>query len=103
MPRAPLPTTIFLSVRYRRQSPTVNGGKFKLSFRTVPFATSTLSDVGAGGGVVIRGNYAYVLDRTGNGKLIVYDISNPASPNKVSDSITFIGEPRDLVLIPSWP
>jgi RHS repeat-associated protein len=82
--------------------PTVNGGTFKLKFRTLPIASTALSSVNQGGGVAINGNYAYVLDRTGSGKLLVYDISNPSQPNVVSDTITFIGEPRDLVLLPRW-
>lgn len=83
--------------------PTINSGNFKLKFRTLPVVTTLLSSVGQGGGVAINGNYAYVLDRTGSGKLIVYDISDPTHPNKISDTITFIGEPRDLVVLPAWP
>ncbi|HZR16109.1 MAG TPA: Ig-like domain-containing protein, partial [Verrucomicrobiae bacterium] len=82
---------------------TINSGNFKLKFRTLPVVTTLLSSVGQGGGVAIKGNYAYVLDRTGSGKLVVYDISDPTHPNKISDTVTFIGEPRDLVVIPAWP
>lgn len=78
-------------------------GSFKLKFRTLPVATAILSGVGQGGGVVVHRNFAYVLDRTGDGKLFVYDISNPSQPNPVSQSITFIGDPRDLVVLPAWP
>jgi RHS repeat-associated protein len=82
---------------------TVNGANFKLKFRTLPIVATDLSTIGQGGGVAINGNYAYVLDRTGSGKLLVYDISDPTHPNLLSDTVTFIGEPRDLVIIPAWP
>lgn len=78
-------------------------GSFKLKFRTVPITTATLAGVQQGGGVVVHRNHAYVLDRSGNGRLLVYDISNPAQPGLVSHSISFIGAPRDLVVLPAWP
>ncbi len=82
--------------------PSLNSTSFKLKFRTQPVKSTILSQVGSGGGVAVHGNFAYVLDRTGDGKLLVYDISNPASPQLVSDSVTFIGFPRDLVVLPAW-
>jgi RHS repeat-associated protein len=76
---------------------------FTLKFRTLPVVTTALPDVTQGGGVAVHGNYAYVLDREGNGRLRVYDISNPSQPVMVSDAVTFIGTPRDLVVLPAWP
>jgi len=78
-------------------------GSFKLKFRTLPVQTTPLTGVSQGGGVAVHGNFAYVLDRAGDGRLLVYDLSNPAQPTLVSSTIQFIGPPRDLVVLPAWP
>ncbi|HEY6564413.1 MAG TPA: Ig-like domain-containing protein, partial [Pirellulaceae bacterium] len=76
---------------------------FILKFRTAPMPTGTLFGIEYGGGAVLRGIYAYVLERAGalDGAVVVYDLSNPLAPEKVAE-ISVPGFPRDLALIPNY-
>lgn len=86
------------------QDPTQDGdNSFTLTFKTAKFATTTLPELQNGGGVVIRGIYAYALERNGaqSSKVLIYDLSNPAAPSRVAQFPT-PPFPRDLVLIPQY-
>ncbi|HKS36826.1 MAG TPA: Ig-like domain-containing protein, partial [Verrucomicrobiae bacterium] len=76
---------------------------FILRFRTTPRIDGDLSEIVSGGGVVMRGIYAYALERAGplDGAVVVYDLSNPSAPTKVSE-LSVPGFPRDLALIPRY-
>ena len=78
---------------------------FSFSFNTATQRQANLpiGSVLNGGGAIVRGVYAYVLERQGNGALLVYDLSDPQNPVPVPGAeITFSGYPRDLVLIPHY-
>jgi RHS repeat-associated protein len=86
------------------QDPTQDGdNSFTLTFKTAKQTTRTLPELQNGGGVVVRGIYAYALERNGTqtGKVLVYDLSNPSAPNRVAQFST-PPFPRDLVLIPQY-
>jgi RHS repeat-associated protein len=93
------------------QDPTVPGAQgFTLNFALAPFGVGNLTDTAAGtlnqviaAGTLIRGNYAYVLERRGtqNGRLAVFDLSTPSAPALVG-ATTCPAFPRDLVLIPRY-
>jgi RHS repeat-associated protein len=83
---------------------------FSLRFRTAANPRNPIASIIRGGGAVIHGNYAYVLERAGtsqgadglyNGGLLVYDIRAPHDLRIVA-RIPFSGYPRDLVLIPRY-
>ncbi len=77
---------------------------YVLSFRTAPKIIAPFPGVTSGGGVVVRGSFAYVLDRekgSGDGHLRVFDITDPPSPLPVAAHV-LAGTPRDLVLIPAY-
>jgi RHS repeat-associated protein len=85
------------------QDPATPGNQsFTMDFRTAPVATYNLSGAGDGGGVVVNGNYAYTLDRSGTGQLLVYDISNPQNQPSAIAQVALPGRPRDLVLLPAY-
>ncbi len=77
---------------------------FELGFRTADRVGGSLTGIQLGGGVVTRGIYAYALERQGplDGAVVVYDLSNPAAPQKVNE-LSVPGFPRDLALIPAYP
>ena len=86
------------------QSGTNTHDAFELQFQTAPKTVIPLTGVVSGSGMVIRGTYAFVLDRlagSGDGKLLVFDLSDPANPVKATEHV-IPGTPRDLVLIPSY-
>ena len=86
------------------QDPTTNGDdSFQLHFETTPVRTRTLPGVSSGGGAVLHGDYAFVLDRDAafDGTLRVYDVSNPDAPT-LATSISLPGYPRDMALIGSY-
>ena len=76
---------------------------FTLHFRTAPLVTGSLPGIEYGGGAVIKGNYAYVLERKGplDGAVNVYDLSTPVNPVTVAQ-FSLPGYPRDLALIPNY-
>jgi RHS repeat-associated protein len=77
---------------------------FKLKFETAPKILASFPGVVSGAGTVLRGSFAYVLDRLsgrGDAKLRVFDISDPANPAPAAEHL-IAGTPRDLVLIPSY-
>ncbi len=76
---------------------------FILRFQTAPIPSGSLSEIESGGGAVLRGIHAYVLERAGSldGAVAVYDLSNPQAPQKVAE-ISVPGFPRDLALIPKY-
>jgi RHS repeat-associated protein len=83
------------------QDPLIDGNNnFVLHFRTEPRVERTLVDVGRGGGAVIHGGHAFILDRASN-QLVVEDISNPRDPKKVGAQL-LDGYPRGLILIPNF-
>ncbi|MCA9517627.1 MAG: Ig-like domain-containing protein, partial [Myxococcales bacterium] len=73
---------------------------YSLRFRTAPAPTGTLPGLAMGGGAVVRGIYAYALDRGGpfDGAVVVYDLSDPTAPRPVK-VVSVPGYPRDLALI----
>lgn len=105
-------TTYTLSVNSRLRDISGNGldqdateegnNSYTLTFKTAAFTETALPEMRNGGGVVIRGIYAYALERgASNGKVLVYDLSNPSAPQKVAEAFTQ-PFPRDLVLIPHY-
>ncbi|HYG23695.1 MAG TPA: Ig-like domain-containing protein [Verrucomicrobiae bacterium] len=87
------------------QDPTVDGNNsFVLTFTTAEMLTGTLPNLNSGGGAVVRGIYAYVLDRAAqpSGAVAIYDLSNPAAPRRAAQFLLGGGYPRDLVLIPNY-
>ena len=80
-----------------------NNDSYVLNFKTEAARTAALSEVAFGGGAVTRGIYAYALERQGalNGALFVYDLSDPAAPQKVAE-LDLPSYPRDIVLIPKY-
>lgn len=75
---------------------------FKLNFRTAPLRKpASFADLEAGGGIVSKGGYAYVLERKGDldGAVLVYDLADPRS---MVAAISVPGYPRDLKLIPQY-
>jgi hypothetical protein len=81
------------------QDPTQDGNNnYTLTFKTAKETVTSLPEIHNGGGVIVRGIYAYALERSGSlGKVLVYDLSNPAAPARVSELLTQ-PFPRDLVL-----
>lgn len=86
------------------QDPTLDGrNSYSLNFKTAPLRTSQLPGQFIGAGAIIRGNYAYVLERrsTANGYLVVFSLDNPQAPQEVARH--FLPPfPRDFVLIPRY-
>lgn len=77
---------------------------YVLSFQTAPKIVAPFPGVTSGGGVAVRGSFAYVLDRekgNGDGHLRVFDITDPPNPVPVAAHV-LTGTPRDLVLIPAY-
>jgi RHS repeat-associated protein len=86
------------------QDPALDGrNPFVLNFKTAPSPAGSLPGVESGGGALVRGRYAYVLERKGSldGSVVVYDLSQPATPTKVAE-LGVPGAPRDLALIPNY-
>lgn len=86
------------------QDPTTSGDdSFELSFRTAPLPGGDFSGIEMGGGAVMKGIYAYVLERAGaaNGELVVYDLSDPTAPVRHA-RLGLPGYPRSLTLIPHY-
>lgn len=85
------------------QNPAVNGNdSFELAFHTAALPSAALPGLVSGGGGVVRGVYAYVLERGGTKHGVkIYDLSNPSAPVKISE-YQLPGFPRDLVLIPNY-
>jgi hypothetical protein len=86
------------------QDPTTSGNdSFAFSFRTAPLPGGNLSGIEMGGGAVMKGIYAYVLERAGaaNGELVVYDLSTPTAPVRYA-RLGLPGYPRSLTLIPQY-
>ena len=87
------------------QDPIAEGNNsFVLNFTTAALTTGNLPNVQSGGGAVVRGIYAYVLDRNtySNASVGIYDLSNPAAPRRAAQFLLGGGYPRDLVLIPDY-
>jgi RHS repeat-associated protein len=76
---------------------------YTLRFETAPVRTRTLLGVESGGGALVRGNHAFVLDRIGpgDGALRVFELETPDTPSLVKlESLP--GFPRDMALIPDY-
>ena len=58
---------------------------FVLTFKAAKQRQGTLPNLLNGGGAIIRGVYAYALERQGDGGLLVYDLSDPLNPIAVPD------------------
>jgi RHS repeat-associated protein len=71
-----------------------------LRFSTADERLTTLPGVQEGGGAVIRGGYAYVIDRIGN-RVIAYDVSVPYQPSIVGE-VALPGRPTALALVPGY-
>lgn len=85
------------------QDPATTGAQnFTLKFRSPATSTATLPGLGSGGGVEVLGNAAFALDRTaGNERLVLYDVSDPTAPRRVSE-FRLPPFPRDLCLLPRY-
>lgn len=86
------------------QDPTTRGDdSFELVFRTAPLPGGNLPGIEMGGGAVMKGIYAYVLERAGpsDGALVVYALTNATSPRRHAE-LGLPGFPRSLALIPSY-
>jgi RHS repeat-associated protein len=81
----------------------IQGDSFHLSFRVASRIEGLMSGISYGGGAVLRGIYAYVLERTGplDGAVLVYDLSDPKNPVPAG-RLSVPGFPRDLALIPQY-
>jgi hypothetical protein len=77
---------------------------FALHFKTAPQFQGIMAGIANGGGALIRGVYAFALEREGSmdGSLAVYDLSNPRVPLRILDYADLPGYPRDLVFIPRY-
>ncbi len=71
-----------------------------LRFRTAAEQLIPLTNVQEGGGAVIRGGYAYGIDRIGN-RVTAYDISVPSQPS-IAGEVALPGRPTALALIPEY-
>ncbi|MDB6038861.1 MAG: hypothetical protein JWM99_2702, partial [Verrucomicrobiales bacterium] len=71
-----------------------------ITLRTAPTVIRPLSGVSLGGGSVLKGGFAFVLDRLGEteGGLLVYDAGNPAAPSRYN----LPPFPRDVALISNY-
>jgi len=101
---SPQITDIALARNPLDQNPsTPDPDSFVLRFRTAPMPKGVMEEIQSGGGAVLRGIYAYVLERQGSldGSLVVYDLSVPQTPEKVAE-LSVPGFPRDLALIPAY-
>jgi RHS repeat-associated protein len=76
---------------------------YTLTFKTAPLRVTNLPLEQQGAGAIVRGNYAFVLERRGtaNGALVVFSLENPAAPREVAREV-IPAWPRDMVLIPNW-
>lgn len=76
---------------------------FELRFQAAPQPRGPLAGLEQGGGAVVCGAYAYVLERGGplDGAVVAYDLSDPAAPRKVGE-LSVPGFPRDLALIRNY-
>lgn len=94
-----------LSGQVLDQNPATNSPAaepFVLNFRTAPELSEVLPGITEGGGALIRGAYAFVLDRQRQSpQLVVFDISVPSRPVRVY-SRPLPGPPRAMVLIPDY-
>jgi len=70
---------------------------FQLRFRTAPVVQGTLSNIEEGGGAVLQGSFAYVLDRRGMA-VHRYDLSIPSQP-RLSAERSLPGPPRAIALV----
>ncbi|MCC6619867.1 MAG: Ig-like domain-containing protein [Deltaproteobacteria bacterium] len=73
------------------QDPVASGpNDFTLRFRTAPAPEVPLPGIGMGGGALVRGAYAFVLDRLGplDGALLVYDLTGGSCPTTPSTAAT---------------
>lgn len=73
---------------------------FQLRFRTAPHVEAALPSVAEGGGAVVQGAYAYVIDRRGM-TLNRYDLSIPGQP-VLSGQRALPGPPRALTLVKDY-
>jgi len=70
---------------------------FQLRFRTAPNVQGILSGIDEGGGAVLRGSYAYVIDRRSM-TLNRYDVSIPSQP-RLAGERSLPGPPRAITLV----
>jgi RHS repeat-associated protein len=92
-----------LSGQILDQNPATNSPPaepFQLRFRTAPNVRGMLSGIDEGGGAVLRGSYAYVIDRRGR-TLNRYDVSIPSQPRLVGER-QLPGPPRSIALVPDY-
>lgn len=74
---------------------------FTLFLATAEQRTALLSDTHLGGGALIKGSFLFALERSGNGAIHAYDISNPISPRFIHRA-DLPGPPGAAVLIPGY-
>lgn len=83
------------------QSGTASGLNLTLRFRTPATLSGSLPGIQNGGGAVVNGSHVFALDRTGTGKLLIFDASVPSTPLKIAEE-ALPGYPRDLEFIADW-
>ena len=76
------------------------GEPYLLRFRTATERRAPLADVLEGGGAVIRGGYAYVIDRLGS-RVTAYDISVPSQPS-LAGQLSLPGRPTAMALVSAY-
>lgn len=74
---------------------------FTAFLTTAEQASAPLTETRLGGGALIKGSVLFTLERSGNGAIHAYDISNPARPQFVY-SADLPGPPRSALLIPGY-
>lgn len=76
---------------------------FTRSFTLASQTSAELPGIINGGGVAMKGAYAYALERDGDhGKLVVLNVSSPEQPTEVG-RLTLPAYPRDLAVISQYP
>ena len=75
---------------------------FNLNFELAGSSSVSFPGVASGGGIALKGAYAYLLDReTGHGWLKIFSLIDPAAPVLVG-SLELPDYPRAIEMIPRW-
>lgn len=82
---------------------TEKADSFTLKFSQAGQRSGSLDEGDSGGGVVMQGRFAFALDRraSGGGRLLSFDLKNPAEPEQV-DAFSLDQRPTTLTLIPDY-
>ncbi len=69
---------------------------FDITSPTAPVEVASIAGADEAHALAVSGSYAYVADAVG--RLLVYDVTSPASMTVVSDSLIPMGVPRDMAI-----